>query len=122
MALLHGKGHGGVVDILRGEAEVDELLEVGQAHLVEFMFEEVLHGLHVVVGGLLYLLDGEGVVVGEMTVDIAQGLGLAGHGGQRRTLPFELLAQGNEIFHLRKSSGPKVRIWNDSARRRAKRH
>mmetsp|Transcript_11209 Transcript_11209/g.38174 ORF Transcript_11209/g.38174 Transcript_11209/m.38174 type:complete len:213 (-) Transcript_11209:65-703(-) len=52
------EGVAGVVDVLRGKAEVDELLDLGQLlhprlrrHLRQPPLDEVLHSLHVVVGG-----------------------------------------------------------------------
>ena len=100
VALLHGEGHGGVVDVLRGEAEMDELLQLLKAHLVELALEEVFHGFDVVVGGLFDILDGLGIIVGELAVDVAQLLGFAGNSGQSGTLGLQSVGEGDEILHL----------------------
>ena len=99
-AVFHAQRHTGVVDVLRGETEVDELFKVGEPHLVKLAFEEVFHRLDIVVGGLLYLLDGEGVLVAEVAVDVAQRFGFAGYSGQLRALCLELFGQSDEVLHF----------------------
>ena len=79
---------------------MDELLEVSEAHLVELPLEEILHSLDIMVGHLLDVLDGLGVGVGEVTVNVAQSLSLGGHAGQLRTQRLEAVGEGDEILHL----------------------
>ena len=70
---LNGKGHAGVVDILRGEAEMDKLLvSLEPANLVELLLNEILHGLDVVVGNLLNILHVLCRLLVEGAVDVAQ--------------------------------------------------
>ena len=97
--LLEREGHAGVVDVLRGEAEVDELLEVVEsAYLVEFLLDEVFHRLHVVVGHLLDVLHALGLLLSEVAVDVAQAF------EQLVVEPHQLgqgkLAQRDEVFYL----------------------
>mmetsp|Transcript_32461 Transcript_32461/g.79174 ORF Transcript_32461/g.79174 Transcript_32461/m.79174 type:complete len:420 (-) Transcript_32461:5-1264(-) len=91
----------GVVDVLRREPKVDELLDLeealeagGAGHLGHLVLEEVLHSLDIVVGREggaaggpaleLRLLDPGGVLVGELGVDPAElrdeGVRGRGHG------------------------------------------
>jgi hypothetical protein len=79
--LLDGKGHGGVVDILGCEAEVDELLEgyggitaAYWAEGIDALLDEILDGLHVVIGHLLDVLHTLSVLYGKVAVDIAEWL------------------------------------------------
>lgn len=92
------EGHGRVIDILRGEPEVDEFCVSAQPERFHPLFEEVFDGLHVVVGRGLDRLDALGVGQAEITVEAAQGLPCG------RIDPLELgerqLAQGDEIFDL----------------------
>lgn len=101
--LHQAEGHRGVVDVLGGEAEVDELLVAGRdAHCVETPLYEVFHRLDVMVGGLLYLLDLGGLVLGHVAVDAAQSVEEAAvevpQLGQRQ------LAQGDEVLYLHADS------------------
>ena len=75
--LLHGKRNCGVVDVLGGQAEVDELAEGLQAELVEFLLEPVLDRLDVVVGDLLDVLDALRVLHAEAGVDRTEPLEVA---------------------------------------------
>ena len=63
---------GGVVDVLRGQAEVDELAEPLQAHLLQLLLDEVFHGFYVVVGHLFNVLYPLGLVRGHVPVNGAQ--------------------------------------------------
>jgi hypothetical protein len=72
----------GVVDVLAGAGEVHELggfLQFGAC--LELRFDPVLHGLHVVVGGFLDVLDGLGVGLREVLRQALQvGAGAGGQG------------------------------------------
>ena len=83
--LLHREGHAGVVDVLRRQAEVYELLVLGKGlrparslclgvEPVEHLLDEVLHRLHVVVGHALYVLHPLRVGRREVAIDVAQKL------------------------------------------------
>ena len=89
---------GGVIDILRGEPEVDELLLIGQPEGIEPLLDEVLHGLDVVVRRTLDLLDTCCISAGEAQVDVVEVFDtlLVEHLAQRR----ELLAQSDEVKDL----------------------
>ena len=72
-SLLNRKRCGGVVDVLRGESEVDELLEGSQSSDgVELLLDEVLHSLDIVVGDALDILHALGILLREVLVDGAQ--------------------------------------------------
>ena len=71
--LFHRERHAGVVDVLRGESEVYELLEgIKSANLVELLLDEVFHRFHIVVGHLLDVFHPLGIGHGEVLVDGAQ--------------------------------------------------
>ena len=96
--LLQREGDRGVVDILRGEPEMDELLAGAQADFVHLLLEQVLDGLHVVVGDRFDLLHAAGVVRREVAVERAQLF-------ERRRIDLRQLgqrqfAQSDEILHL----------------------
>ena len=93
---LEAVGGRGVVDVLRGEAEVDEFTFVAQFQRVHLLLDEVFDGLDVVVGGLFDLLDAFGVAQREVLVDVAQG-GVVSFVkvGELRKGQF---AQGDEVF------------------------
>ena len=98
-SLLHREGHTGVVDILRGETEMDELLiGIKTTDLIELLLDVVLHGFHVVIGHLLNLLHALGVGRGKLSIDTAQTL------EERSVETLQLrkgkLAQGDEILNL----------------------
>ncbi len=63
--ILQQQGHRRVVDVLRGEPEVDELLGRTEAERVQLFLEPVFHGLHIVVGGTFDGFHGAGVRLGE---------------------------------------------------------
>ena len=64
---------GEVVDVLGGAGEVDELLHRGQLrHLPDLFLEEVLDGLHVVVGRAFDLLDPRGALEIEAVDDVVE--------------------------------------------------
>ena len=68
---LYGKRYTGIVDILRGKTEMDELLIYAQ-HRIKLFLDEVLHGLHVVVGHLFNILHPLSIGRREVNVDVAQ--------------------------------------------------
>ena len=80
--LLDGKRHTRVVDILTRQAKVDELLEASQTchaniisascHFINFLLDEVLHSLHVVVRHLLDVLHALCISLGEVLIDGTQ--------------------------------------------------
>ena len=71
--LLQREWHAGVVDILRSQTEVDELLVGIQASdLVEALLDEILHGLDIVVSDLLDVLDTLSAFLVEVAIDVAQ--------------------------------------------------
>ena len=97
--VLYRQRHAGVVDVLRGEPEVDELLVgVEPANLVELLLDEVFHCLNIVVCHLLYFLDAARIGLREVGIDGAQAAEKAvvesGQLGQRQ------LAQGDEVFYF----------------------
>lgn len=51
---------------------MDEFLAELQSQGVEFLFEEILHGFHVVVGHRFDFLDAHCVGLGEVAVDVAE--------------------------------------------------
>ena len=65
---------GGVIDILRRQTEVYELLLIRQSELVELLLDEVLDGLDIVVGDTLDVLDTCCVGTREAKVDVVQTL------------------------------------------------
>ena len=82
--LADAEGDSSVVDVLGGEAEVDEVLyrgcgdsggeTAGHGHLVETLLDEVFDGFDVVVGNGFYFLDTGGVGLGEVAIEIAERL------------------------------------------------
>ena len=71
--VFYRERNGGVVDILRGKTEMDELLVlVEMANTVELLLDEIFHCLHVVIGHLLYLLHPTGVVEREIAVNLTE--------------------------------------------------
>ena len=74
---------GVVVDVFRGAGEVDELADGGQLRVhFDFLFEEVLHRFHIMVGGALDLFDAGGILLVEVADDaVEQGIGGRAQGG-----------------------------------------
>ena len=71
--LLYRERHGRVVDVLRSQAEMYELLVFFKiTDLVNLFLYIILHGLHVVVRHLFYLLHPCGSLFRELAVDVAQ--------------------------------------------------
>ena len=71
--LLDGQGHARVVDVLRGESEMDKLLVgIQSADGVKLLLDEILHGLDVMVGHLLDVLHTGGILLREVAVDAAK--------------------------------------------------
>ena len=99
VTLLQEQRHGRVVDVLRGETEMDELLVGFQPQGVETAFDEILDSFDIVVCGFLYLFHLKGILLGEMAVDVSQLLGHAGltlkQCGHRK---LREVSQGYEIF------------------------
>ena len=97
-SLLDAQGHAGVVDILAGQAEVDEFLVVFQsADAVELFLDEVLDSLHIVVCNSLYILHALGILFREVAVYVAQLLVADGKALQLRQ---GQMNEGNKIFYL----------------------
>ena len=97
--LLDREGYAGVVDVLRGQSEMDELLVLVEASKpVEFLLDEIFHGLHVVVGGLLDFLDACGVCFREVAVDVAERVEAAVV--EVLQLRQRQLAERDEVFNL----------------------
>ena len=94
----HRHRHRGVVDVLRGEAKVYEFLEPVEAHGVELLFQEIFHGLDVVIGRGLDFLDARGVGQGKVMIDVAELF--QRRGGHVLELRQGNLAQGDEILDL----------------------
>ena len=104
--LLQGQGYGGVVDVLGGESEVDEVLGGGRRkeeggrrkELIEALLDVVFDGFDVVVGDGLDVLHALGLLGGELLVDGAQGREeFTGEAGQLRQ---GQLAEGDEILYF----------------------
>ena len=96
--IAQGGGCCGVVDILRGEAEVDELLVLFQAESVHLLLDEVLHRFYVVVGPFFDLFDPEGILFREVTVEVAKFFEM----GRVHALQLRQgqSAEGDEVFYL----------------------
>ena len=62
----------GVVDVLRGEAEMDELLPAGYSKSLEILLDEIFNGLDIVVGDLLDVLYLLGVFRSHRLIEPAQ--------------------------------------------------
>ena len=74
-SLLDRKRYTGVVDVLRSETEVNELLIVVQStNLIELLLDEILYGFYVVISNLLNVLDTLSLIFVKVTVDITQAL------------------------------------------------
>ena len=87
-----------VVDVLRGQAEVDKLFILFEAEDVELLLEEIFDGFDVVVGDRFDLLDARGVGEREVFVNRAQRVENAVvDSGELRQRNF---AQSDEIFDL----------------------
>ena len=70
--IVYTHRHTRIIDVLAGEAEVNELLVILQAHGIEFLFQEIFHSLDVMVGDGLYFLDAGGIGNLKVTVNIAE--------------------------------------------------
>ena len=70
--LFDQQGHRGVVDILRREPEVNKLLVGFEVQRVEFLLDEILDSLHVVVGNRLNRLHPSGIGLGKVLIDSPQ--------------------------------------------------
>ena len=98
-AALEHEAVRGVVDVLGGAGEVDELAGGSQFGVIgHAALQEVLDGLHVVVGGALEGLDGLGVGAAEVLHDGFQALA----GSRAEGLQFGQagIGQGNEPGHF----------------------
>jgi hypothetical protein len=96
--LFQGEGHGRVVDILGGQAEVDELLVFSQAQSIEDLLDVILHRLDIVVGGFFDLLDPGRIRHGEGSAGFMQTIEY--RRVHTRQLGQGQPAQGNEVFDL----------------------
>ena len=96
--LLEREGDRCVVDVLRGESKVYELLVCGEPQRIHLLLDDVFDGLYVVVGDGLDLLDTQRVGLGEVGVEPAQ----VGEAGVVDALKLRQrqLAQGDEVFDL----------------------
>ena len=98
--ILDAHGQRCVVDVLRGEPEMDKFEILVQPERLEALFDEIFHRLHIVVGYTLDFLDALGIVGGKLGVETTK------LGKMRVVKSLELwqrkLAQSNEIldFHL----------------------
>ena len=63
-SFLEHQGLGGVVDVLGGQSEVNELFPGGKPESVESFLDVIFNGLDIVVGDLLYILDFRGIFRG----------------------------------------------------------
>ena len=98
-ALLQREGHAGVVDVLRGEAKVDEFAVAGvDAQGGKLLLDKVFHRLDVMVGGAFYLLDGLCIVYAKVEIDVAQRSEAAAVKATK--LRQRYLAQGYEILYF----------------------
>ena len=93
---LEGQRQGGVVHVLRGQAEVHKLRGRASAEGVQLLLEPVLDRLDVVVRGLLGGLDGLGVVEGEVAVERAEVVWPV----EDRKLGQPHLRQGDQVLDL----------------------
>ena len=71
--ILDRQRHRSVVDILRSQSEMDELLVRFQtSQFIELFFDEVLYSLHIVIGHTFDFFDTLSVSFREITVNVAQ--------------------------------------------------
>ena len=71
--LLDGERHAGVVDILRSEPKMDKLfIGIQSLKAVELFLDEIFHGLHIMIGGPLDLLDARGRSLVKVPIDVAE--------------------------------------------------
>ena len=96
--LHHGQRDGRVVDVLGGQAEMDELGAVLEAEGGQLVLDEVLHRLHIVVGGPFNVLDRLRIGFAKGHIDVAQSVHL--RLGQGRQLRQADAVQGNEVLDL----------------------
>ena len=64
---------GSVVDILRGEAKMNELFVFVEVHPVEKFFDVVLHSFDVVVSDHLYFFHPVSIISAKLLIDSTQG-------------------------------------------------
>ena len=77
---------------------MDELGAVLEAEGGQLVLDEVLHRLHIVVGGLFNVLDRLGIGFAKGHIDVAQSVHL--RLGQGRQLGQADAVQGNEVLNL----------------------
>ena len=80
---------------------MDKLLVGFELECIETLFDKILHSLDIVVGGFLYFLDGKGILVGEIAVNVAQllnHLAVGSEKGMQRQLGER--AECNKILNL----------------------
>ena len=98
-SFLDRKRHTGIVDILRGQAKMYELLVLLKAtHSIKTFLDEILYGLHVVIGHSLNILDALRIGWRKLAVDVTHGF---------KTVMVEILklgkgqfAKSNKVFYL----------------------
>jgi hypothetical protein len=79
-----------------GRESAERCTGAGFACCINLFLDEVLHSFHVVVGHLLNVLHALGILLGKVTIDVAQGL--------KETVVYGLqlwqrqFAEGNEIL------------------------
>ena len=64
--------YGSVVDVLRGQSEVDEFLVGFEAEHVKFLLDKIFYGLHIVIGHAFDVLHALSVVDRKLIVDFTQ--------------------------------------------------
>ena len=106
-SFLDAQRNAGVVDILWSQSKVDELLglyrETAESTVgavfasgIYLLLDEILHSFYVVVGHFFDILHALGILLSEVTIDVAQGLKeVAVYCCQLRQRQF---AKGNEIL------------------------
>lgn len=97
--LFEREWHAGVVDILRCQAKVNKLLVGIQAsNLIESLLDEIFHGLDIVIGDLLDVLDPLCAFLIEVAIDIPQAFEKVVI--EVLQLRQRQLTQSDEILHL----------------------
>ena len=98
-SLLEHEREGSVVDVLRSETKVYELLVgIQTADGIKLFLDEIFDSLHVVVCDALYLLDAVAIGLGEVLIQSSErSKMLVGESGQLRQ---RQLAKADEVFYL----------------------
>ena len=70
---LHRKRHTGIVDVLRGQTEMDKLLvSIQSANLIKLFLDKILYSLDIVVGNLLDILDTLRIILIKVLIYLTQ--------------------------------------------------